>query len=223
MSLPFLAAIWGLSVWGWLNAEPGQQYPVHWGMDGQPDRYGGVFEAFFMMPCLLTGLVGLFVILPLIDPRGQNLRRSSSAYLASWITVMALMTAIHAAVILAALGRLADGGSGIMLQLVGGGVGLMLMIVGNFLGKARPNWFFGVRTPWTLSSDLAWDKTHRLTGRLMVLCGLAMLIGVVLAPPQLAFWIMLAGALIPTGTGVVYSYLVWRSDPDRETATPSDA
>lgn len=222
MSLPFLAAIWIMSVLVWTQVEPGQQFPVHWGMDGQPDRYGGVFEAFFFIPSLLTGLVALFCVLPLIDPRGQNLRRSSTAYLSTWIAVLALMTVIHGTVLLTATGRLANDGADVVLPLTGGGIGILLMIVGNVLGKARPNWFFGIRTPWTLSSDLSWDKTHRLTGKLMVLGGLAMTAGVFLLPPEYAVVVILAGSLIPAVIGVVYSFLVWKSDPTRETVSPSD-
>ena len=91
------------------------------------------------------------------------------------------------------------------------------MIIGNVLGKVRSNFVFGVRTPWTLSSDLAWNKTHRLVGRLFVLLGLAMIV-VGLVGGTTAFFVLLLG-----GIGVVlfvafaYSYRVWKSDPDRLT------
>ena len=109
-----------------------------------------------------------------------------------------------------------------MPQLVSGGVSILLIAIGNMLGKARPNWFFGIRTPWTLSSDLAWDKTHRVTGRLMVIGGLVMLAAVVLLPVKFAFLILLIGAIGPAAFGIVYSYIVWKSDPDRETHASSD-
>ena len=222
MSAPFLIAIWAMSVYGWLHVEPDAQLPVHWGMDGQPNRYGSVFEALFVMPLVFTGVVVLMAVLPLIDPRGSNLRRSSPAYLVTWIGVLVLLSAVHVAVVLAATGQLENAGADIMPQLVAGGVSILLIAIGNMLGKARPNWFFGIRTPWTLSSDLAWDKTHRVTGRLMVVGGLAMLAAAVLLPPRFAFAILLIGSLVPTFFGIVYSYFVWKSDPSRETHSSTD-
>ena len=50
-------------------------------------------------------------------------------------------------------------------------MGVLFIVLGNFMGKIRPNWFVGVRTPWTLSSKLSWDKTHRLAGWLFMLMG----------------------------------------------------
>ena len=77
---------------------------------------------------------------------------------------------------------------------------------------------FGMRTPWTLASDLSWNRTHRLTGRLWVAGGLVLALlslagarGEVLAGT-------LFGWLIVTMVGaVVYSYRVWARDPDRRT------
>ena len=223
LSAPFLVAIWAMSVYGFMNVEPGTELPLHWGLDGQPDRFGSPFEALFLMPLFITGTVVLMAVLPMIDPRGNNLRRSSPAYLVTWIGVLALVTAVHVVVVLAATGQLTNGGADVMPQLVSGGVSILLIAIGNMLGKARPNWFFGIRTPWTLSSDLAWDKTHRVTGRLMVIGGLVMLAAVVLLPVNFAFLVLMIGAIGPAAFGIVYSYLVWKSDPDRETHSSSDA
>ena len=54
-------------------------------------------------------------------------------------------------------------------------IGVMLIVMGNFMGKIRSNFVFGMRTPWTLSSELSWNKTHRLTGKLFMLWGLVVL------------------------------------------------
>lgn len=222
LSAPFLLVIWAMSAYGWMNVEPGAELPLHWGLDGQPDRFGSPFEALFLMPLLITGMVVLMAVLPMIDPRGNNLRRSSPAYLVSWVGVLALVTAVHVAVVLAATGKLANGGADVMPQLVSGGVSILLIAIGNMLGKARPNWFFGIRTPWTLSSDLSWDKTHRVTGRLMVIGGLIMLAAVVLLPVKFAFLILMVGAIGPAAFGIVYSYRVWKTDPARETHSSSN-
>ena len=222
LSAPFLLIIWAMSAYGWLNVDADAQVPLHWGLDGQPDRYGSVFEALIVMPAVFTGVAALLAVFPMIDPRGRNLRRSSSAYLVSWLGIMALLTAIHVAVVLSATGRLENDGADVMPQLVGSGVSILLIAIGNMLGKARPNWFFGIRTPWTLSSDLAWDKTHRVTGRLMVLGGIAMLAAILFLPSSYSFAVILLGSVVPALFGIAYSYLVWKSDPARETHSATD-
>ena len=93
-------------------------------------------------------------------------------------------------------------------------VGLLFLVLGNFMGKIRPNWFVGIRTPWTLSSKLSWVKTHRLAGRLFVVMGLLFFMLALFRQP----WVVaaLVSALVVCLVWmVVYSYLVWRKDPDR--------
>ena len=80
LSLIPLAVIAAASAWGWSVTEPGEQLPVHWGIDGRPDRFGGRLEAFLAMPLVALALTGLMAALPALDPRGDNLRRSGAAY-----------------------------------------------------------------------------------------------------------------------------------------------
>lgn len=216
-TLPFLLITLGISAYGWLNADPSALYPVHWGIDGQPDRFAGRNQAFLMMPAIMLGMTVLFCILPAIDPRGRNLQRSAPIYLVAWIGTIVFMTAVHVVTSASSSGLLPDADANLVPVVMPIGIGLLMIAIGNFLGKARPNWFVGVRTPWTLSSDLSWDKTHRLTGRLMVLGGIGIVAGGLLLPAEAGFYVILAGSLVPAVIGIVYSYFVWRSDPARET------
>jgi uncharacterized membrane protein len=86
-----------------------------------------------------------------------------------------------------------------------------LVLFGNFIGRLRPSWFIGIRTPWTLSSDVVWRRTHRLAGRLMVPAGLlAVLLAVVLPAPAAfaAAIVLLLGALLAPAA---FSFYYWRS------------
>jgi uncharacterized membrane protein len=86
------------------------------------------------------------------------------------------------------------------------------------MGKVRPNFTLGVRTPWTLSSDIAWDKTHRLSGLLMVVWGGALLASAGLAPAAYGLAIAAGGGLALAVVSIVASYLYWREAPDKRTA-----
>ena len=91
------------------------------------------------------------------------------------------------------------------------GVGLLFIFLGNFLTRVEPNWFIGIRTPWTLSSDTVWRKTHRTGGWVFVLGGFVLASGAFL--PHGAFLplfvvTILFMPLIP----IVQSYVLWKRE-----------
>src|SRR3990167_5695555 len=147
--------------------------PVHWGIDGTPDRFGSRSEAaiaLFALP-VITGLTGLVLAFaPALDPRKLNLERGQRAYLATWISVLALLVLVHGGIArMMAAGPASESGG--FIRWVIAGCALMFIVIGNYLPKTRSSFFFGIRTPWTLSSDTAWEKTHRFAGRLFMLAG----------------------------------------------------
>ncbi len=222
LSLPPFLVMLALAVWGWIVTPEGTQVPVHFAIDGSVNRYGSRLEAFALIPAGALALSGLFALAPLIDPRRANLQRSRPLVLVSWAGAMWLLALVQGVITLTVTGVLAD--AGWIPRLGGVATGMLFVAIGNVLGKARPNWFFGIRTPWTLSSDRAWDVAHRWGGWLFVLAGLVS-IGAMLVLPLTAGFVvlivaMLGAALIPT----VQSYFVWRSDPEREmySAPPAD-
>jgi uncharacterized membrane protein len=121
---------------------------------------------------------------------------------------MGLMLAIYSIVVLSALGR------PIRIELLPALVGVVIALLGNYLPKTQPNWVFGVRTPWTLTSDLSWRMTHRLAGPLFVVSGM-ITIAMAFLWPGAAILVLLGSVLATAAISVVYSYLVWRRDPAR--------
>jgi uncharacterized membrane protein len=93
-------------------------------------------------------------------------------------------------------------------------LGLLLVGLGGMMGKIRPNWFVGIRTPWTLSSKAAWVKTHRLGGFLMVAAGILTMASTLLGP-RVAFGTMIATLVASTVGSAAYSWHVWKHDPDK--------
>ena len=213
-ALPPLALILALSVWGWVSVGDATQVPVHFGMDGTPDRMGGRLEGFVLLPGVALALCGLFALMPLIDPRGDNLRRSAPAVLTVWAGVLWVLAAAQALITLTALDHLQTlDNPGV---LVGFASTVLLAVIGNVLSKTRPNWLIGIRTPWTLSSDKSWDVTHRWGGRLMTLGGALSALCFLFAPTQIAFTVLGVTVIAVVGVSLVLSYWVWKTDPDRD-------
>src|SRR6185436_6253303 len=91
-------------------------------------------------------------------------------------------------------------------RIIGMGLAGLFLVLGNVLGKVRPNYFLGVRTPWTLESPEVWQKTHRLAGKIMVLGALLLLLGAILLPREASVLFPLPVVLVMALVPVIYSY-----------------
>jgi uncharacterized membrane protein len=207
-----IAAMFVVAALCWSHVS--DKIPVHWNWEGKVDRYGGKFEGLLLLPLVALGLYLLLLVLPLFDPGKANYRTFAGAYNVIRLTLMLFLSAIYAVGVLVGLGYHVN-----MNTVIGLAMGLLFILLGNVMGKIRPNWFVGVRTPWTLSSKLSWTKTHRLAGWLFIVMGL---LAVVWAISQSVwmFGLMIAVDLACGIAMVVYSYLVYRKDPAR--MSPAD-
>jgi uncharacterized membrane protein len=202
-----LAAMFVAAAIAWPHAP--DRIPVHWNISGQVDRYGGRFEGLLLMPLVALGFYVLMLVLPRIDPGRANYARFRGAYNAIRIGLLAMFGVFDVVVRKAALTGQAN-----VSRIAPLAIGVLMVFLGALLGKIRPNWFIGIRTPWTLSSKVAWVRTHRAGGWLFMLIGLATIIASFVSS-RLSFWILVAGTIGGTVGLVVYSYLLWRQDPDK--------
>ena len=175
-----------------------QTVPTHgWG-----SRVWGAW----VLPIVMLLLWALMRVLPAIDPRGANYAKFGGAFEAIVISILLYMLGLHLIILRASLGYPVA-----MQRVLPIGVGILLVLIGNLLPRARPNWFIGIRTPWTLSSDRVWEKTHRVGGRAFVAGGLAILFaGLVI--PQWAHYVLVAVVVVCSLGAVLYSYIAWRRE-----------
>ncbi len=204
-----------VSAWAWPQIPDDAQIPIHWGPSGAVDGYGPKWLGLLVLPAVALGLAALLAFIPNIEPRRENLARSGTAYVAICLAALGFLGAIHVVAVIAALGGDVD-----MTAVALIGAGVLFVVIGNFLGKTRSNWFLGIRTPWTLSSDLAWTRTHRVGGWLFLALGLVTVVTTIVIGAEIAIWVMLAMLAIGVVFLFGYSYFVWRDDPARQ---PRDA
>ena len=179
--------------------------PTHWGLSGEADRFSAPFPGLFVLPAIMALLALLLPVLPRIDPRKQNYAHFGTTYQAVQSGIVAFLLALHLVMIAAALG-LPININRVIVPLVG----LLFVGLGNVMGKLRPNWFVGFRTPWALSSSDVWTRTHRFGGRLMVGLGLVLVIGGVLFPAAVSIGVVAVGSCLLAALTFAYSYGVWR-------------
>ena len=179
------------------------------------------FEAFIFIPAMALLLTLIFALAPYTDPRARNLQRTRPLWLAVWIGSLAIVAVAQGVISLSATGAI-EAGTSTMPKFIGSAVAIFIIVIGNLLSKARPNWFACIRTPWTLSSDRSWDITHRWAARLFMTAGVISLPALWLNAGQTGWIIMTVAISIAALVPVGLSYVIWRSDPHRETYSAGD-
>lgn len=210
--LACLAVMVALTAWAWIQLPAGAQIPTHFNASGQVDAYGNKAFGLLIVPVITALVLALLYLTPVIDPRRANLTRSAGAYTAIVIASMVLFTGVQLVIVLTALGRTPD-----VALLMSVGIGALFIVIGFALPRLRSSYLVGIRTPWTLTSDLSWRKTHVLGAWLFVAFGVALAIAGVALPPEAMAPVLIGGVVVILVVPTVYSYVVWRSDPERHT------
>lgn len=198
IGISLLLALAGFLLQGQMQAP----LAVHWNAAGEADGYGSAFTALYLIPVMLIGISLILLGLPRIDP--MRTARLNFGLVNGVALVMALyMTYIHSLTLAWNLGYRFN-----MSQVITPAFGLLFIFMGFVVERAQQNWFVGIRTPWTLSNSLVWEKTHRLGGLLFKISGVLALLGVFF--PSIAIWLVLVPVLAVSLVTIVYSYVIFR-------------
>jgi len=143
-----------------------EQMASHWNQNDQVDGYMSKAWGVWMMPLVTLGMFALFLVIPSIDPLKANIAQFRSTFNLFILFITVFMLYVHGLMLAWNLGyefRM----SAAMLPFMG----ILFIFIGYLLRQAKRNWFIGIRTPWTLSSDTVWDKTHQLGSVLFMASG----------------------------------------------------
>ncbi len=190
--LPVLA---GVILWDQLP----EQIPSHWNMAGEIDSYSSKAFAVFAQPLIMLAIQWAAVFATNADPKRQN-HQGKVLHLVFWL-IPVLNIVLSAVTYTAAMGK--EVKVEVISPIL---VGLIFVVTGNYLPKCKQNYTIGIKIPWTLNSEINWNKTHRLAGWLWVICGLA----IMLAGFFGLLWIVVAALPIMVLVPLVYSYILSR-------------
>ena len=186
-----------------------ERIPTHWDMDGQIDRWDSRLVGAFIVPVLMLLLWTVARKPPAIGDRGESFTHFAKTYELMTTSMLAFLALVHAAMVGGALGW--DVSVPRVLPL---GIGALFVIMGNVLPRVRRNWIIGIRTPWTLSNDRVWSRTHRAGGAVLTISGVVIALAFFLDGIR-AFGLMI-GVVLAAAIGTIgYSYLVWREETSR--------
>jgi uncharacterized membrane protein len=171
----------------------------HWDIEGNADGYMSKFWGLFLMPIISLGLFLLFLLLPKIDPLKNNINKFRKYFDYFVFFFILFLFYLFVLTILWNLGWRFN-----MSQVLAPAFGLLFLYVGFLLGKAKRNWFIGIRTPWTLSNNKVWERTHEIGAKLFMASGIIIFLGLFLPDYLLLFVFISLGITLIYTVGFSY-------------------
>jgi uncharacterized membrane protein len=198
-----LATLVGLALW---NRLP-DPMASHWDANDQVNGYMSKFWGVFLMPLMTAGLFLLFIAIPNIDPLKANIARFREAFNLFIVLFVGFMVYIYFLTLLWNLGNTGFNMSEAMLP----ALGLLFFFIGSLMRKTKRNFFIGIRTPWTLSSDTVWDETHRVGSVLFMIAGALAFLGSFVGG-KTAIWFIFVPVMVSVLITLVYSYVLYQRE-----------
>ena len=207
----FLVSVIGLTLVATLIAYPvlPQQIPTHWNINGDVDGYSPRWMA-IVLAYLPAFMYGLFWLMPKIDPKQKSFSKFTKAYERVMLILILFMVVLQIMTFLVALG--VELPIDLIVKI---GISILFIVMGNYLGQVKPNYTFGIRTPWTLASDEVWTKTHRMSSYLIVVSGVLMLFCAFVSG-IVGMSLYLACIFIPIIFSMGYSYYLYHCQSNKK-------
>lgn len=177
--------------------------PTHWNAQGQADNFSEKSGSIWILPIMMVGTTLLLVFLPKLDPLRKNVALFSDVYYTFVLLVNGFFLYLHILTLWIGMGSRIQ-----MVQWLVPAYAALCACCGWMVGRAKPNWFIGLRTPWTLSDERVWDQTHALGRKTFYLAAAATLPGIFW--PQASFFFLIGPLLLASIIPVIYSYFLHR-------------
>lgn len=195
--LTLLPVVVGLLLWDQLPA----QLAIHFGANGEPDRWSSKLTAVVWLPLLITGIHLLGIGVTTLDPKHKN---HDAKQLTLMLWICPLLSALLSVLTLGnALGKVDTTSVPFFVTVF---LGVLFVIIGNYMPKCRHNYTIGIKLPWTLHDEGNWHYTHRVGGYTFSIGGVLVIFTSFIGTPWLVLGILIAMVAIPTVASAIYHY-----------------
>lgn len=201
---PILMVIISIALWLIFYPELPNQVPMQWGADGSVNWHASKLTALLVNNGMFVFIYLILYLVPKFDPKKKNYQQFSRSYNIIYHSILILFFTINIIVLFTSLGYSLK--IEFFIPVI---AGLSFIVLGNYMQTVKPNWFIGIRTPWTLENDQVWRKTHRLGSKLFIIAGVIMII-VPFLPDAFAFPMIIIVSSIAALVPIVYSYILYR-------------
>ena len=189
----------------YLYPEMPEQMASHWNSKGEVDSYMSKFWGLFLMPIISLGIFLLLIFIPKIDPLKKNIEKFRKYYDGFMTFLIIFLLYIYTLTILWNMGIIFNMTTAILPV-----VAILIYFSGILIEHSKRNWFIGIRTPWTISNEKVWNKTHKLGSKLFKIAAIIILIGTFI--PKYTFALLLISVLIAAIYPIVYSYFEYKKE-----------
>ena len=185
-----------------------EKIAFHWNAQGQVDGYISKFWGLFLMPLISLMLFLLFIAIPKIDPLKHNIEKFRKYYDGFVLLMTVYLFYVYLLIIFWNIGIRLN-----IVQSLVPAIGILFYYVGILTENAKRNWFIGIRTPWTLSSERVWEQTHKIGGKLFKIAGIIAFTGVFFE--RYALFFILVPIILVAAYTIIYSYLEYQKERDK--------
>jgi len=182
--------------------------PMHFNLEGEVDRFGKKAELIFLVLIISVINIGVYLLLSnayRIDPK-KNAPENKDRMQRMAFVVSIFISATLCMIIY----NTANASMKFMPGIILSGVGVLFSFLGNYMYNIKPNYFAGLRLPWTLENEENWKKTHQVAGKLWFAGGIIIVIISLLLPFKACMIVFLIITAIITIIPVVYSYRIYK-------------
>ena len=177
----------------------------HWDANGSVDGYMPKLWGLFLLPVISAILFLTFMLIPKIDPHKGNIERFRGHFDVFILLLFVFLFYIYMLIMLWNIGYRFN-----IIQLLAPAFGLLIYYAGIMMENSKQNWFIGVRTPWTLSSEVVWDKTNKFAGKLFKVAGVLAAMGLIF--PKYAIFLILVPVILAAVYPIIYSYQKYQQE-----------
>lgn len=190
-----------------LNLPDDARIPAHWNLKGEIDRNVGKWTGILFFPLVNIGIILLFIFLPYLSIRYKNAKEEFAFILHKLSAILIFVfSCTHIYTLLLAKGTLKPSVNPILSL-----IGLIFIYAGFLLSKVPSNFYVGIRTPWTLSSENVWKKTQKVGGICFILGGILMsLVPLIRKKPVTIFSSTFVLVTLIVHYPVLYSFVLYK-------------
>ncbi len=177
----------------------------HWNAKGEVDGYMSKFWGVFLMPIISIVIFLMFVFIPKLDPLKRNVKKFRGYFDGFILFMIIFFFYVYILTVLYNLGITFN-----MTYAILPAMAILFYLMSILLKNCKRNWFIGIKTPWTLSSDRVWEKTHKLGSKLFKIIALLLLVGLFFPDKGLTLFILPLFVMIIWL--YIYSYLEFKKE-----------
>lgn len=197
--ITILPIVYALLVW---NTLP-ETIATHFDIEGNANGFTKKSHIVWLISGVMIFSYVLMKYLPKIDPKNK-IENMGKKYFKIKLLLISLLSSVFSFVIYIAINENANSKIFILI------LGSFLIVMGNFMQTIKPNYFLGMRTPWTLQSEVVWKKTHKIAGKIMIITGLIFAISFFVTSGRKLEIIIILSLILTIVIPFVYSYVIFK-------------